>query len=239
MLYLNKRKNTDEKRREYWLLAFGMLQASVEDQLTVFVSSLVNGWFTPNQMGAAAIHTLTPAHATAYTFGASFQGYSIPQYQTQAYIDRVMDEQEDFMVGFVDALDNHDTRYIKSLEQLYPDLGTEEEILARVASGDLHLPPAVGSDEYWDEKAINHRMQLYAERLRGTANWAAIDTLDVTDEIRWKDVKDKSECEVCAERGMTIWLKDTLPGVPGDGSTPCGVRCRCELELLDGTVIHF
>jgi len=152
-----------------------------------------------------------------------------------------MMEQAEFLAGFVDDLENGDTRYRKTLTELYPDMGTEAEILERVRKGELAEPFRIEDDfaDYWDERNINLRLRLYAERLRGTANWGAIDMLSPTDEIYWRDRKDESECADCPEFAKNVYVKGTLPAVPGDGHTECGVNCRCHLETADGSVIMF
>lgn len=224
------------------MLAFGLLFAQTEDALIMSTQGLVNGSFTPNQWGAQNMAILTNAHSQAYVMGAQSVGVGLVPADTTAYINLVMQEQAVFMQGFVDDLEQADPRYLqepKTIEQLYPDIGTHEDILKRVQPPESPAHEIDFDDEKWDDKAIVQRLTLYNERVRGTANLGAVDMLDVTDEIKWIDHKSPEECQDCVGRGGKIYLKGTLPGVPGDGSTECGVRCRCHLELLDGTVIAF
>ncbi len=230
-----------KKHRDAWYLAFGVLFANTENILSNHVSMLVNGTLTPNQLGAVTLNTLNHAHATGYSIGANSIGADLTPAEAQPLVSRTMYEQAQFLGEFMEDLESKDPRYVKTLEELYPEIGDEKDIIARIKAGDIIQPHPIEDEgnEYYDEKAIQWRMQLYAERVRGTANWGAVNMLGVSEPIYWRDTKLPGECEECPERAATIWFKGTLPGVPGDGSTPCGVRCRCHLELDDGTVIQF
>lgn len=254
---LREFQKPSEKKRKHWYLLFGLLFASTESSLNGLVSGLVNGTFTPNQFGAHALGVLYGAHTQAYVYGSGSTGGNLVVADTQAYINQVMKEQAEFLSGFIDQLENNDPRYVKTLEQLYPDLGDEKDILERVAKGEIAEPPPPiiepvtpsilplpdKTDEeelYYDEKAIQERMRLYNERVRGTANWGAVDMLAPWEEIKWVLDSNENHCEDCprlAKGGP--YRKNTLPTVPGAGATQCLVNCRCRLELLDGTVIEF
>lgn len=51
----------------------------------------------------------------------------------------------------------------------------------------------------------------------------------------WDGMEDRDTCEGCRPRIGEEYTKDTLPGRPGDGSTPCGPGCRCWLETKEET----
>jgi len=238
---LRKYRKPKKENRDYWYLAFGILTAATTESLVSHVLGLVNGSLSTNQFGAASMATLKHAHTMAYVYGAQSTGGDVQPADTVPYIDIVAKEQEEFLQGFIDQLEDKDRRYVKSLEELYPDLGDEKDILARIREGGV-MPPAHLPDspnDYYDEKAIQHRMRFYNERVRGTANWGAVDMLAPWEEIKWVDIKDESECRDCPKLAQKEYRKDSLPTVPGAGQTECGVFCRCELQLLDGTVIQF
>lgn len=224
-----------------WLSSLGVLMASTEDLLSNHTAMLVNGSLTPSQWGASVFATLSHAHPMAYVIGANSLGGEVTPTEAQILLGQTMRDQAEFLSEFIEDLEEGDPRYRKTLEELYPELGTEEEIKTRLLEDDKILPAKVEDfeGEFWDEKEINRRLFLYNERIRGTANWAAVDMLSPTEEIYWRDDPSPSECDECKGRARVTWFKGTLPGVPGDGSTPCMVHCRCHLELADGTVIQF
>lgn len=247
MLRQRKKDKKKEKRNEYWLLAFGMLLGFTDDILQSFTRGLASGSLTPNQWGASVLATLHFAHSQAYVQGAGSAGVSVTPMDVKPYIDFVTDEQATFLEGFVEDLESKDKRYLKTIDELYPEGVQDVDPSATVEEGvskteiDELTPPGelVDDDLYYDEKAINQRLSLYVERLRGTANWGAVDMLDAADEIRWVLDTNENHCETCLSRSKVMWLKGTLPGVPGDGSSECGVHDRCHLELSDGTIIQF
>ena len=204
---------------------------------------LVNGTLTPNQLGAVTLNTLNHAHSTGYSIGANSIGADLTPAEAQPLVSRTMYEQAQFLGEFMEDLESKDPRYVKTLEELYPEIGDEKEILARIKADDIIQPHPIEDEgnEYYDEKAIQWRMQLYAERVRGTANWGAVNMLNPTDEIYWRldPSPDVEHCDTCIAFSKITWYKGTLEGVPGSGVTICGVNDRCNLELADGTVIQF
>lgn len=78
------------------------------------------------------------------------------------------------------------------------------------------------------------RIGMYAARLRGTANqsWAlaqAVGTL-----VNWV-LHPAEHCSSCEERAAgSPYDAHTIPWVPSDGSSECGVNCKCTLELVGG-----
>ena len=230
----------DKKKALFWLTAFGVLFASTDDILTSYTIMLVNGSLTPSQWGSSVLATLAHSHAVAYSQGAQSLGGDVTPAEAADLLVPTMRVQAGFLSEFVEDLENGDPRYRKTLDELYPEIGTNEEILARVKAGDLELPAKIGDDEeYWNEKAILQRLHLYNERIRGSGNWGAVDMLNVSEPIRWKLDINENHCDTCLARSKVIWFKGTLPGVPGDGTSECGVNDRCHLELEDGTLIMF
>ncbi len=232
----------DKKKYLLWLAAFGVLYAATEDMLQNHTSMLVNGSLTPSQWGAAVLATLGHSHSVAYYQGAQSMGGDITPAEAQPIVSKTLREQAQFLSEFVADLEEGDKRYQTTLEQLYPEFGDEKDIMARIKSGDVIPPHPIEDegDEYWNEKAINQRLMLYNERTRGTANWGAVDMLSPTEEIYWRlDPAETHHCLDCPMRAKNVYVKGTLPGVPGDGSTECKVYCKCQLELSDGTVVMF
>lgn len=231
----------EKKHRDYWYLAFGLLFAATAEVLDGHILGLVNGSLTISQFGANSLATLSHAHATGYSQGANSVGGDMTPAEAQEYTRAVMIDQAIFLNGFLNQLEDKDPRYVKTLEELYSDLGTEEEIMARVKDGSV-MPPAHIEDsgsEYYDEHALQQRMRLYNERVRGTANWGAVEMLAPWEEIHWVLGDNEDHCQDCPRIARKTYRKDTLPGVPGSGFTECLVWCRCELQLDDGTVIQF
>jgi hypothetical protein len=231
----------DKKKAALWLLAFGTLFAATEDLLQSHTTMLINGSLTPNQWGASVLATLGHSHAVAYSQGAQSLGGDVTPAEAQILLADTMAIQAQFLSEFIENLEIGDPRYRKTLDELYPDIGTNEEIEARIKKGELAEPTPVepGSNEYWNEKAINQRLDLYNERVRGTANWGAVDMLLPTEEIYWRLDNNENHCDTCPPRSKQVYVKGTLPAVPGDGNSECGVRCRCWLELQDGSIIQF
>lgn len=82
------------------------------------------------------------------------------------------------------------------------------------------------------------RFALYSLRLAGTANDSWLRTMKaakgVDVEVRW--VKHaKESCPDCLFEAGQGWRPAyTLHRVPGEGSTQCKIRCKCQLLTRDG-----
>lgn len=75
------------------------------------------------------------------------------------------------------------------------------------------------------------RLLLYARRLRGTSNEAWARTMPTDTVYDWVE-GDTHPCAVCPERAKGgPYTAETLPGFPGDGSTPCKSNCGCGLRV--------
>lgn len=85
-----------------------------------------------------------------------------------------------------------------------------------------------------DAQLLN-RLQQYGQRAVGTANEVWVANQPETETIDWIDTGDNAECENCVSRAANgPYTSETLPSVPGDGSTLCQMRCRCYLETSGG-----
>jgi hypothetical protein len=219
----------DRKKYLLWLASFGVLYVATEKLLANYTEMLVEGLIDPSGWGAKALATISHAHSMAYVYGAQSMGGNVTPTEAEGLLQTTLQDQAEFLYGFVLDLESGDERYLynPNIDPKIPDT--------------IFAPPPIEDEEnpYWDEKAINQRLFLYNERTRGTANWAAVDMLHPSEKIYWIDDPSESECDVCKWRSTVTWYKGTLPGVPGDGSTPCLVHCKCHLELADGTIIQF
>lgn len=83
--------------------------------------------------------------------------------------------------------------------------------------------------------ALKQRAELYALRLRGTANEAWVLSLSPNTLIRWTLDPSALHCEKCKEYADgSPYTAATLPTTPGSADCLCLSRCRCELETVDG-----
>lgn len=233
-----------QKKRAYIYASFGLLLGVTQDRIDGVIAGLVQGHLNPNQFGAACLPILRAAHAPAYVMGAASVGVETTEEATEPYIDRVMAAQAEFLDGFVDQLKTGDKRYFKTLEELYPEFPDRAAIIEADQTGEINIPneihlPNENEPGYYDDHAIQERMKMYVERVRGTGNWGAIDALAPWEEIYWQLGPNENHCQDCPERASKTWRSNTLPGTPGDGSTECLVYCHCRLELADGTLIEF
>jgi len=81
---------------------------------------------------------------------------------------------------------------------------------------------------------IGSRLDLYALRLRGTANQAWVNAGDDLEQIYWR-LGAGDHCEDCPEAAsLGPYYPSTLAFVPGDGHTACRGRCTCHLERESG-----
>lgn len=100
----------------------------------------------------------------------------------------------------------------------------------------------VSTGRYTDEEGslraepIQRRAALYADRIVGTANEAWVLTLPEGTAFAWElGAVDEGNCAVCPARAQgSPYTADTLPGTPGDHSTPCLANCRCSLRSAHG-----
>lgn len=82
---------------------------------------------------------------------------------------------------------------------------------------------------------MKQRLELYAQRTRGTANEAFAHTSG-DDLFDWVMLA-AEHCEVCPTRQAgSPYTAATLPSYPGDGRTPCLANCGCVLVRHDGVI---
>ncbi len=99
------------------------------------------------------------------------------------------------------------------------------------------------SGRYTDEHgtlqvaAVKTRADLYAQKLRGTANEAFVETGEDDDEIYWI-LGGGQHCPDCPRWAeMSPFTKDTMPAYPCSGDCQCLGNCHCHLERHRGNDI--
>ena len=80
---------------------------------------------------------------------------------------------------------------------------------------------------------VNNRAGLYAERGSSIYEYSIINTWDDAILIDWQmSVAEHCwECPILAQNSP--YTKQSLPKIPGDGSTACGTNCKCFLTISD------
>ena|GEM_PF-4875624 len=120
----------------------------------------------------------------------------------------------------------HEARGIKDGESKYLN-----EFASAIKSGDARYVDDSGNIR---AGSLDARSDLYARKMRGTANKGFVDgsKSDVT--FDWVLGFEK-HCEDCPQiAALSPYTKDTLIGYPGDGDTECLGNCTCTLERSDG-----
>lgn len=155
---------------------------------------------TPLQMMFAVFEHLGQGHLTMVCAGRKRAGITHSVQEADREVAIFhMQQQGAFLSGF-----------LRDLEDQIPSLYDEEE-------GE------------WRVGAINRRLQMYASRLRGTANIAFEANSPDDAEFNWI-LGAAEHCEDCVElAGQNPWLKGELSVFPGDGGTVCLVNCKCTL----------
>lgn len=122
---------------------------------------------------------------------------------------RVADGDADYLLGFLDALENGKN--------------------PRLFDSEGNLKP----------KGVRNRMRLYAGKYRGTANEAMVSVQPAEAEIYWRLGGNEEHCTDCPTlASMSPWSKDTMWTKPGMGDTPCGGLCLCGVEIhIDDQVL--
>jgi hypothetical protein len=101
---------------------------------------------------------------------------------------------------------------------------------------DLKSDKYIGADGEFVRSPINARAQLYAARLRGTANDTFVNASDAGVLFEWILIAEDNcnDCPMIAANGPYNAL--TLPAKPGDGRTECITNCKCILLREDGVL---
>lgn len=231
-----KEKTERQKRRRYWVALFGTLLSSVEVEIQLHVTALVHNSATPSQFGASMLSTLQHAHPRAWMYGAQSIGAPVNLSDATIATRQTIEAQADYLAGFVADLRKADPRYVNPPEFMLPAL---QPTFIGEQPGEMALTPTLSEEEqfeqeyqYWRENTIATRAQLYAERVRGTANTGMVGNLPETTLIYWRLGPNEDHCPDCpvlAKGGP--YIPKTLPTVPGAGMTECLVNCKCELEI--------
>jgi hypothetical protein len=87
--------------------------------------------------------------------------------------------------------------------------------------------------------AIDARIALYAAKLRGTATEAFVRASKPGDTFRWNLGASEHHCSECPEYDGGIYTAETLPAIPGDGTTECGTNCKCSLTRISDGMTAF
>lgn len=82
------------------------------------------------------------------------------------------------------------------------------------------------------------RSRLYANSIAGSYNHGVVSTLRGDAIIFWQ-LGATDHCTACPVLAVSgPYTRDTLPTLPRDGDTPCGMNCACYLEFADGQRIR-
>lgn len=156
--------------------------------------------------GGRMLQLLEDGHTKATLIGRQRAGDFTPEEEDDRHFGRrITDVEMTFLEGFVEAL----------------------------AEGRYE-----GEDGSLDLDRIRRRARSYSGRMTGTANEAfALASGD--DLIEWvlgepetAHCEGEDSCPERAEKGP--YTASTLPGFPGDNTTPCLFHCLCTLKRTDG-----
>jgi len=82
--------------------------------------------------------------------------------------------------------------------------------------------------------SIAARSELWAKSLAGAFNAGAVDTAD-PEELIWWRLGSTDHCTDCPVLAVSSpYTANTLPCLPGDGTTECHSNCACHLEFVRG-----
>lgn len=201
-------RQTDRKREEE---AFLLLLSLLRKRLTVVLRPLLRPAVTGSVLAGVAVVSqasaaLTSIHGQAAALGASsavMLGGSAAGLTPQLMGQRVGVGQQAFLRGFAQDLAGG--------------------VYRTKAHGGRWLSRETAQD------AIERRMALYAQRVRGTANSAWLACLPADTRVLWQ-LGMAEHCDDCLYESAQGWRdRSTLTRVPGDGSTECITNCRCSL----------
>lgn len=111
----------------------------------------------------------------------------------------------------------------------------ESTFLRRFAD-DLASDRYIGADGEYVRAPVTQRAQLYAARMRGTANDAFVGSSNPETLFEWILIAEDNcaDCPLIAGGGP--YTAATLPSKPGDGRTQCITNCKCILLREDGVL---
>jgi len=195
------------KRREMLLALFALLLLDTHHTLNDYATRFLTGALTLTELHDALVTHLAAAHAHAAYLGRSLAGSRKPFGSAdQQFAASVMFGQVLFLSGLLQDLQGGKYR----------------------AADDGTLP-----------NALTARLWAYCVRCYGTANEAWGLTLGPDARFLWfLGVNVEHHCDVCPERQAESQVEpytlDTIPGWPGDCSTPCLWNCDCTVKTTDG-----
>lgn len=109
-----------------------------------------------------------------------------------------------------------------------------ESFATAVAGGRYEAVSETG-EAITDTAAVARRAAAYVIALRVTANQAWIDALPGGTLFTWVLGAAEHHCGDCPSWAAGgPYGADDLPALPGDGSSECGIGCKCDLETTDG-----
>jgi hypothetical protein len=204
----NRQVEEDRRRKERWALLLLLLFKNLEDDLHQVAREYGKGDLTPREFGDEVYRFLPMAHAQAAYLGRRHAGI------TGAFDEDDMrfglhaaEEQEQFLQGFVEDL----------------------------SGGRYERPGADKTTTVIDVPMLERRLTKYAMAVAATANEAWVEGMPEATLYHWRDVRDKAECPDCEKWALQgPYDRDSLPAIPGDGTSECKSNCRCELITTDG-----
>ena len=201
----------EDRKRALLLLAalIGLAEATLDD----LAVQLARGAITVDQFGSLMLTELADLHGRAARIGRVYAGIGLPK--------------------------------MGSLDSLMGNIAVADEgeflsaFLGEIKDGKYNMPgPEAASPTVLNDKKISKRAQLYAKKLRGTANEAWMLIQPENARVNWRTNPRLEHCHASAgllgcvdiERGNP-WTPKTVPTVPGGCETTCLFNCGCELEI--------
>ena len=184
---------------------FRQMLAFYDGEQRKLINRFVSGELTENELMDEMYASLYGLHLEASVMGRKRAGSTEGLTEAdRAFALQVMQEQAEYLVGFLQDLEDRSPRYFN------PD------------------------EQSWREDRLAWRQSLYVERGYGTANWQFENASPDTAEFDWVTHADESCEDCLANEAASPWPKGTLSEVPRDGSTACRLGCKCELRRNDG-----
>jgi len=201
--------DADRKRREReaLVLLYLLLIDDTHAHLSQQVTQYLSGSVSVHSLSRSFTATLFGAHVQATYYGRRASGVTQPMGEAdEQFATVVMRGQASYITKLLNALTS--ARYPFKDDGSIPD-------------------------------ALRLRLWWFAQRLRGTANEAWGFGHPPGTRFLWNlGVNVEKHCEVCPERERESHVEPytaaTMPGWPGDWSTPCGGACDCNVTTVDG-----
>lgn len=203
-----REREANKRRRDQWALLLLLLFQTLRDDLHDIARQYGKGRLTAHEFGDEVYALLPIAHSQAAYYGRRLAGISGAFDEDDVRFGlHAAEEQEEFLQGFTDDLSRG--RYLalnNATRQMLPNV-----------------------------KAIESRLTLYAMAVAGTANEAWTEAMPLDTLFDWRDVRDAAECPDCEKWALQgPYDRESLPAIPGDGTSQCKTNCRCELVIRGG-----